>query len=402
MNNIVALQNLEKQPRRARSPKNPFSVQHKPMELQMCGIFPVLPMETMTNLKIQSRAITAPVKAPLVGWWLEYYVFYVTHRQLENQTMLDMMLDPTVSLPNSNGDTGQTHWSGRGFDWYKAIKDTVVKYWFRDQGERAEVHELRTGRPLVKLKQDSWWDSVTLDSKLPNDTEGSGYEEEERLRLVWETLRGQSFTKMSYEDFLQSYGVRSKTVNQKRPELLRKVSDWQYPSNTVNPADGTVSTAVSWSIAESADKNRFFEEPGFIAVFSVARPKIYPVNQSGIYPYLNNAFSWLPALMNDTPETSLRKFSATTGPMGAFNVEYWVDMRDAFLYGDQFIDVMETVTTPNTASCVEFPVTNANNTKWVTEAMMNELFVGTTNFNQSVHQDGILSLHVLGNQQDAT
>ena len=98
-----------------------------------------------------------------------------------------------------------------------------------------------------------------LTSSMPSDSEGTGFEDEERLRNIWEYLRGQSFLKMSYEDFLQSYGVRSKTVNSKRPELLRIIKDWQLPTNTVDPLSGNVSTAVSWSISESADKDRFLK-----------------------------------------------------------------------------------------------------------------------------------------------
>lgn len=74
-NNIVSIEDVKKSPRLPRRPKNPFSVEHLPFELQMCGMFPVLPAETMKNLKIMSRAVSRPIRAPLVGWWLEYYVF---------------------------------------------------------------------------------------------------------------------------------------------------------------------------------------------------------------------------------------------------------------------------------------------------------------------------------------
>lgn len=180
---------------------------------------------------------------------------------MEDQSYLDMMLDPNVTLPTdvSNSTVGSNYWGGRGHNWFKKVRDTITKFWFREPDERSEVHELRSGRPLVKMSQESWWDSITLDASMPSDSEGTGFEDEERLRNIWEYLRGQSFLKMSYEDFLQSYGVRSKTVNSKRPELLRIIKDWQLPTNTVDPLSGNVSTAVSWSISESADKDRFLK-----------------------------------------------------------------------------------------------------------------------------------------------
>ena len=69
----------------------------------------------MENCLIQFRAVTDPVKSPLIGWWAEYYVFYVRHRDLQKQaadssTLQAMMLDPAASVAAIADNTGR----GRG------------------------------------------------------------------------------------------------------------------------------------------------------------------------------------------------------------------------------------------------------------------------------------------------
>jgi len=39
------------------------------------------------NLLIQSRVVTDPLQNSLIGWWQEYYIFYVKHR--------DWWIEPT-------------------------------------------------------------------------------------------------------------------------------------------------------------------------------------------------------------------------------------------------------------------------------------------------------------------
>ena len=114
---------------------------------------------------------------------------------------------------------------------------------------------------------------------------------------------------------------------------------------------------MSWAQAERADKDRYFKEPGFLFGITCVRPKVYLQNQSmaGVN-MLDTAFGWMPALMRDEPFTSLRKYAATTGPFPVVNDAYWVDMRDLFVHGDQFVNfAMAGVTN---ASLVALPGAN--------------------------------------------
>lgn len=87
--------------------------------------------------------------------------------------------------------------------------------------------------------------------------------------------------------------------------------------------------------------------------------------------------------------------------MGAYTEDYWVDMRDLFIHGDQFVDNIQDITNPsNTAGQVPFPF--ANSTKWVNRDVVNGLFIGQTDEFRCIRQDGILQATILGTQTDAT
>src|SRR5690349_19825916 len=122
---------------------------------------------------------------------------------------------------------------------------------------------------------------------------------------------------MSYEDWLKTYGVRGQAAQDPhRPELIRFVRDWTYPTNTVEPTTGVPSSACSWALSERADKDRFFAEPGFIFGCTVVRPKVYFSKQTGaLASAMTDALSWLPAVMRDEVYTSLREFATATGPV---------------------------------------------------------------------------------------
>ena len=223
----------------------------------------------------------------------------------------------------------------------------------------------------------------------------------------WQWLRANRLTEQTYEDFLRTYGVSiPKAEEEHKPELVRYIREWTYPSNTVDPATGVPSSALSWSIAERADKDRFFKEPGFLFGVSVIRPKVYFSKQTGsAVGLMNDALSWLPALLKHDPMTSLKKVGTVPesgagvgiglGPIPKAADAYWVDVRDLLMYGDQFINFDLTATD---AGLVALPAANLQR-KYVATADVDALFSGT---NKKVRADGIVSLKVMGTQQDYT
>lgn len=235
---------------------------------------------------------------------------------------------------------------------------------------------------------------------LPGGTANPTVEQTEGALNTYAYLREMKFIDMSFEDYCRSFGVRIPTADEvNMPELLRTISDWSYPVNHVEPTTGIPSAAVSWALKERVDKDRFFREPGFVFGVSVTRPKVYFANQrSSMTDFLDTPFSWLPALMGDRPETSLREFSNANGPITGATNGYWVDLRDLFLYGDQFVNFSMVATDDNS---VALP-TAAMNKRYVSAADVDSLFKNAGAGFNLVRQDGTARLSILGRQIDYT
>ena len=401
-----------------RYPQHTFQVRHRPFEITPFLIAPVLPGETMKNLMIQARAYTDPIKAPAVGWWLEYYVFYVKHRDLDDRTTLTaIMLDPDTSveaLQIAATDTWK-YTTDDTIDWTGMCLKRVVEEYFRDEGEAWNTYTITANRPAAQVAQRTWLDSVldnTLVASASDEelldisagTAGGGddklmaSEVHEALRR-WEFERANQLTTMTYEDFLATYGVRQGRLEDHRPELIRYIREWQYPSNTIDPTNGTPRSAVSWVIAETASKPRFFSEPGFIFGVTLARPKVYLQGQEGsAVGLLRNAYAWLPAIMQDDPATSLVVTANSEGPLQSTTNPYLTDTRDLFMYGDQFINF---ALTEADANIISLPNAALTNKRYPASADADELFVAASPANQ-VRQDGVVRLTVAGRQKDYT
>ena len=91
----------------------------------------------------------------------------------------------------------------------------------------------------------------------------------------YQYMRENAVTEATFEDYLRTFGIRAEAgqkEDEHKPELIRYVRDWAYPSNTINPTDGSAASALSWAVAERADKARFIREPGFLFGVTVTRP----------------------------------------------------------------------------------------------------------------------------------
>lgn len=398
--------------RRLRHPRHSFNIKAKPYAIQPFMIAPVLPGETMKNLLMQARVQSDPIKSSLVGWWLDYIYVYVKHRDLDKRDdFTEMMLDPNWSSAGRGVTAAAASvplytYSG-GMDWVKLCLEKVVDDHFRNEGEAWDDFKLADGTPLAGLNQESYLNSLMLgsvqDDGEVNITVGEddaiGASEIDKALQQWQLLRMHNLTEMSYEDYLRTFGVRSAAVELHKSEIIRVVREWSYPGNTIDPATGAPSSSVGWSIQERADKDRYFKEPGFIFGVTVARPKVYLSGLKGAgVGMLEGALPWLPAVLQQDANISLREFAEGSGPatgIAGTGDSYWIDVRDLFIYGDQFVNHADA----GFANSVAIPSAAANH-RYVTEAIIDGLFVSETG--GSIKQDGICSLSIAGRQTDTT
>jgi len=313
------------------------------------------------------------------------------------------MIDPSFSMPTIPTRKLETNCFAGGVDYGTMLLRRVTEMYFRDTGEVWNTNMIGLF-PAAQISQQTWLDSMLPDAAYTAGAPGlvvgaddtiTG-QEIDQTWILWQQYRASNITHLSYEEYLSTYGIPlpQGSDSEHRPELIRYVKDWSYPTNTINAVDGTPSSAVSWAIAERADKDRFFREPGFIFGCVVVRPKVYLSAQYGsVSGALKDALSWLPAVMGDNPEYSVRKFPTLTGPVSAATVDYRIDLKDLFLYGEQW--------QPGSAdSVIGLPTVDMANKKYPLAADLDALFKTPTA--NTVRMDGVTSLNILGMQIETT
>lgn len=397
--------------RKTRRPEHTFQLRTRPWQIQPFLLAPVLPGETMKSLMMQSRVVTDPVISPLLGWWMEHYFFYVKHRDLDGRddfTAMMLELDKDMSGYHAAADVKYYH-GANTIPWAKLCLKRVVEEYFRDEGEAWDAATI-DGLPVAKLEGPGWMDSLVTDANYvaPDDVDLDlnadnalmASEVEQGMRQ-WQFMRLHNLTEMSYEDFLRSYGVRAARVEIHRPELVRYSRNWSYPSATVNPSDGVPSNAVVWSIAERADKDRYFTEPGFLFGVCVARPKVYFKGQTtNVADHMMSALAWLPPQLTNDLSVSLKKFAAGAGPVGGATEPYWLDVRDLLLYGDQFLNFDLAATDAGLVAKPSVSLQHRFGDGTDADALF--AYAGADPARKEVRQDGIVMLNVLSPQRDQT
>jgi hypothetical protein len=395
--------------RTARTPRRPqhtFAVELRPWQLVPYFIAPVLPGETMKNLLMQARVVSDPVLNPLTGWWCEFYVWYIKHRDLNSRDNLTrMMIDPAYQLPPSAGTSNtQQYYAVGAYDFVNDCQTRIVETYFRDTGEAAGVATI-SPYYSAQVTQRTALDSALLDSAysagtaddivIGADDTVSG-QELSKSWILWNQYRASNITHLSYEEYLNTYGIPIPAGQEgtHRPELVRYVKEWSYPTNTIDPVTGAPTSALSWAVAERADKDRFFREPGFLFGMACVRPKCYLTGQKGtVSGFLMDALAWLPAVMGDNPEYSVRLFANAAGPFPGVTAPYRIDLKDLFLYGEQYTNM---ATYPNP---VGLPAPTLGK-KYPLAADADAMFKTPTA--NKIRMDGVVSLNILGMQVDTS
>lgn len=422
---VSLAQELAPRGRVLRKPQHTFQVEHRPYEIQPFMIAPVFPGETMEQCLLQARAVTDPVKHPLIGWWLEHYIFYVKLTDLDDRSyMMSMLIDDSSTLTGAAAlnATAVTEMYKQGistYDYVSACLKRVTEEYFRDQDETLTYGSAvfsgsgtYGGLPLATAHvKESWMQSLMLDDveTTPEPMQGPNEPVFDDYLEKWQRMRQMRLTPLTYQEYLAEHGIKAKeSEDLYRPELIRYSRDWTYPSNTVEPSTGVPSSACSWSIAERADKARLFKEPGFVFGVTVARPKVYFSKQKGyLAQHMVNAFQWLPQMMSENPETSLSKFLAAAGPLAGNTgaLDYWVDMRDLALYGDQFLNFALTETDNGLVGLPGAALTKAAQ-RYPAIADIEALFMSSagsgTKAGRTIRQDGVVALSIKGRQVDYT
>lgn len=409
--------------RRMRKPQHPFHLRTRAFQIQPFMIAPVLAGETLKNLMMQSRVVTDPIKNPFIGWHKEYYFFYVKLTDLDTynnpgQDNLGQGVGDYVKMlladPAYTGDpvSSAQVYNYEAADSQRYVQEcleVVTEHYFTDEAEQGGGWSTLDGLPMMKITNAGLHDSLELAANFAmgqaaTDVDLLGDASDDVLTISevddalqrWQLAKVNGLTNASYEDYLASFGISQPKEKEivGRPELVRYIRQWQYPSNTVEPSTGVPSSAVSWSIQERADKDRFFKEPGFLFGVTGSRPKVYLSGQKAYGAgFLNRAEDWMPSMLWGNAIASYKKYAEGTGPYNGITAGtdgYWVDMKDLFLHGDQFVNFALTETN---AGLVALPLAASGAKKYPSDTDIDALFV-TPDTKQFIREDGVVSLTI--------
>jgi hypothetical protein len=382
----------------------------------------VLPGDTVKNILMQANVITDAVKHPYLGWWTEFYFFYVKLRDLPERDAIEQMLIANAAAPAAAAANPARYYSGEGVDWLGKCVQRITDCYFRSEEEIqaggpiwGEQNDATTGQNRCKvITAPGWMENLVADSDapvsdgtpLPGDfwpdlpPHLTGFQ---AAYDQWKEMQSLEIVPPKFEDYLRTFGIsppRYEKENPHIPEMLRYVRKFTQPKNVVGPT-GSVNSQAVWDVSERADKDRLCQEPGFIVGITTTRAKMYSATQTSyMSSFLADAYSWLPALLSPDPFTSLKKFTFNgSGPLANQTEDYWVDLADLFVGGDQFTNLA--TTNPGfygkpteTGGVVDIQK------DYCTEADATALFVAPAN--NLVHVEGRVDMSVLSRVVDTT
>lgn len=406
--------------RTQRRPQVRFNLKTKPYQIQPFMCHPVLPGESLKAVMLQQQCWSDPLAAGVmknIGWWQEYFVFYVRHRDLLGfeqaadgigKDLIDMFVSGESIAPHQDADgNAWTYCPPGGVDFCLEATKRIVEEYFRDEGEAWNVAAI-DGVPLAKIYgrgQSDAFERLTMETAYEDRTVDTPEKIDDLMDAFaeWQAMYDAGLMDMDYEDWMRTYGAQAALPNQDRPEHhipenLCYWRDFQMPTNTVEPTTGVPATAVGWRKAYRSAKPFFFAEPGWIVGLTVNRPKVYLRYQLGsVASMMQTRESWLPAVTSHHLDASHLQIPEGTGPLkdlvGA-ETHYWVDLKDLLNNGEQFLNWAPADAPP----FVDLPAPTGQR-RYASGADAMQFFTDTVN--GRFLTDGVCSLSILGRQTQA-
>lgn len=410
--NFQVIQPGAQQTRFNRRPNFPVIGTIRPYYLHPLMIHPVLPGETMKSFDLKWRVVSKPVKHPLAGCWLETWLMYVKFTDIDRelgQMFVSNDFDPApymtaVDQPLCFTSADQIQWV------YLCLHRCHFAYFKSDDDPQILW---QSQLPMVKMNNTSWYQNMMFYQDEPT-TATQGILNQEQQLSAYQMLLQMQMTELSYEQYLQQYGVQAINAETGVPEILRYSRSWTLPTNTVDPTDGTPSSAWVWSEEVKAEKPKRFTEPGFIIALMTARPKVYHKNiKSSLVGNLWGFQDWFPAYTLQDPTAGVRIIDPTDGVFlqsganpTATTDKLIYDHRDLLSHGEQFVNQW-TDNFGNRVPAASKPVitagTNGPNIRgeFLTDADINALFVDGANGN-GLYYEGMAGLNISGHITDTT
>ncbi len=397
-----------------RRPNFPIAGTMKPFGLYPIMAHLVLPGETLKSAITKWTVISMPLKNPIGGCWLESWLFYVKLTDIDRDLGEMFISDSFSTSGYTAGSTASKMFTKTGqIKWIEMCVNRIRDAYFINEGENPVTMAFPDLLiPMMKLNQRSWYQNIIFEpAEVAVDTTGA-QDMTEQLR-AWQMVQQMQMTEITYESYLEQYGVSSMKLGVGEPEILRYARSWTKPVNHVDPSTGTPSSAWVWNDEMKTEKDKRFQEPGFIVQMAGLRPKMF--NSKQVYSMLGELWGfsdWYPAYNLTDPTAGIKRISSETDVMSDMNaaegeVQMLYDSRDLLSHGEQFI---------NDATDNPYPIPMAGGMSWLAAddpvdirgeypriSDIEGLFVDDTNESgQRAYYEGLTSLTIAGHVTDTT
>lgn len=340
---ITVVQPGQGRTRFRRTPHFPFIGAMRPFGLYPIWAHPVLPGETLESCEVKLRAISQPIKNPLVGSWLESWLFYCKFTDID-RNLGGMFISDTFSTTGylAAADAPRYFVKAGQIDWIRLVTERIHQAYFRHENEAIRTTD---GVPMIKINAQHWMQNLLF---KPADVVPSATSVGAQANQLnaFEMMQLMSMSELTYEKYLEQFGVQSISTNIGEPELLRFTRSWTTPVNTVEPTTGVPSSAWIWSDEIKSAKPKRFDEPGFLIFLMAVRPKVFLKNQAAsMIGNLWGFSDWFPVYNLEDPAMGVKDIVSTdpvflpawsTG--GPFNLIY--DHKDLLSHGEQFVNAV--------------------------------------------------------------
>lgn len=401
----------QRRTRKMRSPNFPIIGRMRPFGVYPLMVHPVLPGETLKSFNMKWRVLSLPIAHPLAGAWLEVWLVYVKLTDLDRD-LGNMFIDDTYSTAGYTAGANRTaHFTAAGqIDWVKLCADKFHDAYFIDDGETPRTNS--DGVRKAKLSTLSWYQNAMF---KPADDAPSGVDigADYAELQAWQMMQQMNMTELTYERYLEQYGVRSIREAEGDPEILRYARSWTLPTNTVEPSTGVPSTAWVWSDEVKADKDKRFSEPGFVLALGAVRPKMYQGNlRYSMVGELWGFSDFFPAYTLEDPTAGIKTIN-TAAPIfntahrtDAGEKDMLVDMRDLLSHGEQFVNYFNDIpyAVPFSAGMVANDSSGNQDLRgeYADTASIDGLFTGATGDDRWCYYEGMCHMNIAGHIQDTT
>jgi len=262
--------------------------------------------------------------------------------------------------------------------------------------------------PWIKVNNRSWYQNMMFkpaDDAVPTTDASDTYQHLQ----AWQMLQQMQMTELTYEKYLETFGVQSVNPSQGNPEILRFSRSWTQPVNTIEPTTGAPSSAWVWNDEIKMDKPKRFEEPGFVLTLAAVRPKLFAGGvDATLCGNLWGFSDWYPSYNLNDPTAGVREILGndpvfTTPDATPETLIY--DHRDLLSHGEQFVN--------STDAPYDLPINDffGQSTGAITEQIrqeyagstaINNLFANPTFGNAVCYYDGIIQSQIAGHVTDTT